>query len=66
MRGGITYRGALALDLALDILANVQIAGVVTGDALVSLRASTYFTPARVTGGLAVERARATSRCRPT
>lgn len=55
VRAGLTYRGALALDLALDILANVQIAGVVTGDVLVSLRASNYFTPARVGGGVAID-----------
>ncbi|HUQ01180.1 MAG TPA: outer membrane protein transport protein [Kofleriaceae bacterium] len=55
VRAGLTYRGKLALDLALDILANVQIAGVVTGDVLVSLRASNYFTPARVGGGVAVD-----------
>jgi hypothetical protein len=55
VRAGLTYRGKLALDLALDILANVQIAGVVTGDVLVSLRASNYFTPARVGGGIAVD-----------
>jgi len=55
VRAGLTYRGKLALDLALDILANVQIAGVVTGDVLVSLRASNYFTPARVGGGVAID-----------
>lgn len=55
VRGAVTYRGQLALDLALDILANVEVAGVVTGDALVAVRASTYFQPARVTGGLAID-----------
>ncbi|MBZ0234929.1 MAG: hypothetical protein K8M05_21555, partial [Deltaproteobacteria bacterium] len=55
VRAGLTYRGKLALDLALDILTNVQIAGVVTGDVLVSLRASNYFTPARIGGGVAVD-----------
>lgn len=55
VRAGLTYRGELSLDLALDILANVEIAGVVTGDALVSLRASNYFTPARLGGGVAVD-----------
>ncbi len=55
VRAGLTYRGQLALDLALDILANVEIAGVVTGDVLVSLRATNYFTPARIGGGVAVE-----------
>lgn len=55
VRAGLTYRGQLSLDLALDILANVEVAGVVTGDALIALRASDYFTPARLTGALAVD-----------
>jgi hypothetical protein len=55
VRAGLTYRGELALDIALDILADVQIAGVVTGDVLVSLRASNYFTPARFGAGVAVD-----------
>lgn len=55
VRAGLTYRGQLALDLALDILANVEIAGVVSGDVLVSLRASNYFTPARLGGGVAID-----------
>ncbi|MBK9032428.1 MAG: outer membrane protein transport protein [Myxococcales bacterium] len=55
VRAAVTYRGQLSLDLALDILANVEVAGVVTGDALVALRASDYFTPARITGAIAVD-----------
>ncbi len=55
LRAGATYRGELSLDLALDILANVAVAGVVTGDALISLRATNYFTPQRLTGGIAVD-----------
>ncbi len=55
VRAGLVYRGELALGLALDILANVDVAGVVTGDALVSIRASNYFTPRKVTGGVAVD-----------
>jgi long-chain fatty acid transport protein len=55
VRGGATWRGELGLDLALDILANVDVAGVVTGDALVSVRADNYFTPARLTGGIAAD-----------
>lgn len=55
VRIGATYRGQLSLDLALDILANVSVAGVVTGDALIALRATNYFTPQRVTGGVAVD-----------
>lgn len=55
VRLGATYRGELSLDLDLDILANVQVEGVVTGDALVSIRAANYFTPQRVTAGVAVD-----------
>mgnify|MGYP001568713334 CR=1 FL=1 len=55
IRGGLTWRGELGLDLALDILANIDVAGVVTGDALVAVRAANYFTPARLTGGIAAD-----------
>jgi len=55
VRLGATFRGELSLDLVLDILANVQVEGVVTGDALVSLRAANYFTPARGTLGVAID-----------
>ena len=55
VRAGLTWRGELSLDLALDIRANVQVAGVVTGDVLVSLRARNYVTPGRLTGGLAID-----------
>ncbi len=55
VRAGVTWRGELSLDLALDIRANVQVAGVVTGDVLVAVRARNYFTPGRLTGGLAVD-----------
>ncbi|HTJ41297.1 MAG TPA: outer membrane protein transport protein [Kofleriaceae bacterium] len=55
VRLAATYRGQLSLDLRLDILANVQVAGVVTGDALVSIRAANYFTPARAQAGVAID-----------
>jgi len=42
-----TFRGELSLDLALDIRANVDVPGVVSGDALVSLRSASYYTPMR-------------------
>jgi hypothetical protein len=48
-----TFRGQLSLDLALDIRANVNVPGVVTGDAIVSLRSVGYFTPMRATVGAA-------------
>lgn len=55
VKAGLVYRGELSLDLALDIIANVDVAGVVTGDALVTIRANNYFTPQRVVGGVAVD-----------
>lgn len=65
-----TFRGELSLDLALDIRTNVLVPGVVTGDAIVSLRSVSYYTPMRaavaaalhpmddlaLTGEVAVER----------
>ncbi len=42
-----TVRGAMSLDTALDIRANVSVPGVVTGDAIVSLRSTSYYTPLR-------------------
>ena len=44
-----TFRGELSLDLALAIRANVDVPGVVTGDAIVSLRSASYYTPMRGT-----------------
>lgn len=45
-------RGSLSLDVALDIVANVDVPGVVTGDATVALRAVSFYTPLRaVIGG---------------
>ncbi len=55
VRGALVYRGELGLDLALDIVTNVDVAGVVTGDALVSLRASNYFTPRKLVAGVAAD-----------
>jgi hypothetical protein len=55
VRLGAMFRGELSLDLTLDILSNVEIAGVVTGDVLVSIRAANYFTPAKAVAGIAVD-----------
>ncbi len=55
VRLAAAYRGELDLGLELDILANVDVAGVVTGDAIISLRAINYFTPHRVNAGIAVD-----------
>ncbi len=41
------FRGELSLDLDLDILANVDVPNVVTGDANVRLRSTSFFTPMR-------------------
>jgi long-chain fatty acid transport protein len=51
---GASWRGELDLGIKLDILANVDVAGVVSGDALISLRAVNYYTPHRVAAGVAV------------
>lgn len=55
LRLGAAYRAELAMDTALDILANVDVAGVVAGDALVSIRAHNYFTPQRLSVGIEVD-----------
>jgi hypothetical protein len=55
VRVGLAYRGAVDLALRLGILANVDVAGVVTGDALIDIRAINFFTPRRVTAALAVD-----------
>ena len=49
---GIAYRGELDLRLSLDILANVDVAGIVKGDAIIAMRAVNYFTPRKLTAGL--------------
>ena len=53
LRFGATYRGEIDLKLKLDILANVDVAGAVKGDVLISLRAINFYTPARFTLGAA-------------
>jgi len=55
VRTGLAYRGQVSLDVALDILANVDVAGVVTGDALITVRAVNYFTPRQVSAGFAID-----------
>jgi long-subunit fatty acid transport protein len=54
VRLGASWRGELGLGLKLDILANVDVAGVVSGDALIALRALNYYTPERLSAGVAV------------
>jgi long-subunit fatty acid transport protein len=49
-----SFRGELSLDLDLDIVANIDVPNVVTGDVKVALRSVSYFTPMRATIGAAV------------
>ena len=49
-----TFRGELALDVALDLRTNARVPGAVTGDAIVSLRSVSYFTPMRAVAAAAV------------
>jgi len=44
----LPVRGQLAVDLALDIRTDVDVPNVVSGDADVTLRATSYFTPAKL------------------
>jgi len=53
-RIGAAYRGQLDLSLKLDVLANVDIVGI-TGDAFISIRAVNFFTPHKVSLGVAVD-----------
>ena len=55
VRLGASFRGAVDLSLRLGILANVDIAGVVTGDVLIDLRAANFYTPRRLTGAISVD-----------
>jgi len=55
LRFGVFYRGAIDLGVALDIVANVDVAGIVTGDAIITLRAVNYYTPHRVEVGVSVD-----------
>jgi long-subunit fatty acid transport protein len=55
LRLGAAYRGAIDLGLKLDILANVDLAGAITGDTLITLRAVNFYTPHKVALGAAVE-----------
>jgi long-chain fatty acid transport protein len=52
---GLAYRGQVDLALRLGILANVDVAGVVTGDALIDIRAINFFTPRRATAAISVD-----------
>ena len=58
---GAAWRGEIDLALKLDILAKVDIAGAITGDTLISLRASNFFTPHKVSVGAQVSPGRGLS-----
>ena len=45
---GAMFRGQLAVDLALDIRTDVDVPNVVSGDADVTLRSTSYFTPLKL------------------
>jgi hypothetical protein len=53
VRLALAWRGQVDLALSLDVLARVNVAGAVTGDALVSLRAFNFFTPEKLSLGAA-------------
>lgn len=55
LRFGAAYRGEIDLGVRLDILANVDVAGIVTGDAIITLRAINYFTPHRLEVGVSAD-----------
>lgn len=55
LRFGAAWRGELDLGLKLDILANVNIAGVITGDTFITLRAVNFYSPNKIALGAAVE-----------
>ena len=52
---GLGWRGEIDLKLRLDIVANVNVVGVVQGDAIIALRAVNFYTPHRLTLGAAWE-----------
>src|SRR5262245_36441938 len=55
LRLGLSYRGALELDVRIDILARVDIAGAVQGTTAIGLRAASYYTPRRLALGAAFD-----------
>jgi hypothetical protein len=55
LRLGAAYRGQLDLSLKLDVLANVDIAGVITGDTFITIRALNFFTPQKASMGLSID-----------
>jgi long-subunit fatty acid transport protein len=55
LRFGAAYRGEIDLGVHLDILTHVDIAGAITGDAVIALRAINLYTPHKVALGAAID-----------
>jgi long-subunit fatty acid transport protein len=55
LRVGVAYRGAIALGLRFDVLARVDLAGLIRGNVLINLRSVNVYTPHKVVGGVAVD-----------
>lgn len=61
VRLGAQFRDRLDLRLRLDILANVRVTDAISGDALVSLRSASFYTPRKVSVGASFDLPRHTS-----
>jgi long-chain fatty acid transport protein len=55
LRLGAAYHGEIDLNLALDILAHVDLPGAISGDTLISLVALNFYTPHTLSGGVAFD-----------
>jgi hypothetical protein len=63
LRVGAAWRGQIDLGLKLDILANVDLAGAITGNTLITLRAVNFYTPHKVSLGVALDATRELTLC---
>ena len=59
-RLGAQFRDQLDLRLRLDILANVRVTDAISGDALVSLRSASFYTPRKISVGASFDLPRQT------
>jgi adenylate cyclase len=55
LRFGAAYRAAIDLGVHIDILTHVDIPGITTGDAIITLRAINLYTPHKVSLGAALD-----------
>lgn len=55
VRLGLQFRDKLDLRLRLDILANVRVTDAISGDALVSLRSASFYTPRKIAVGVSFD-----------